>query len=81
MNINASPTKIAEYMAVGAMVIATKYSGDAKVLVEDSGYGMILDEIENISSEMIDELNLKIHSYKENKENRVKLISKIVKQK
>ena len=55
-------------MAVGAMVIATKYSGDAKVLVEDSGYGMILDEIENISSEMIDELNLKIHSYKENKE-------------
>ena len=69
VNINASPTKIAEYMAVGAMVIATKYSGDAKVLVEDSGYGMILDEIENISSEMIDELNLKIHSYKENKEN------------
>ena len=31
--------------------------------------GEILDEIENISSEMIDELNLKIHSYKENKEN------------
>ena len=46
-------------MAVGAMVIATKYSGDAKVLVEDSGYGMILDEIENISSEMIDELKFK----------------------
>lgn len=69
VNINSSPTKIAEYMAVGAMVIATKYSGDAQVLIEESGYGMILDEIENISPEMIDELDVKIHSYKENKIN------------
>ncbi|WP_298546860.1 glycosyltransferase family 4 protein [uncultured Parabacteroides sp.] len=67
VNINASPTKIAEYMAVGAMVIATKYSGDAQVLIENSGYGVILDDLENISSEMVDELDMKIHSYKENK--------------
>lgn len=69
VNINASPTKIAEYMAVGAMVIATKYSGDAQFLVKASGYGMILDEIENISNQMIEELNMKIHFYKENKIN------------
>ena len=39
---------------------------------------MILDEIENISSEMIDELNLKIHSYKENKENASAIIKNYI---
>ena len=78
VNINASPTKIAEYMAVGAMVIATKYSGDAQTLVEDSGYGMILDEIENIPSEVVDELDMKIHSYKENKVNASAIIKDYV---
>ena len=65
-------------MAVGAMVIATKYSGDAQTLVEDSGYGMILDEIENIPSEVVDELDMKIHSYKENKVNASAIIKDYV---
>ena len=67
VNINASPTKIAEYMAVGAMVIATRYSGDAWEMIEKCGYGVLLDELENASDETISFINDKIQIYLENK--------------
>ena len=38
VNINASPTKTSEYLASGAMVVATKYSGDAPVLIQEIGW-------------------------------------------
>lgn len=62
LNANSSPTKIGEYMAVGAMVIATKYSGDAPELINEIGYGYILNSIMPTDVE-IKELNLKIKAF------------------
>lgn len=62
LNINSSPTKTAEYMAAGAMVIATCYSGDAPALIEDSGLGCILESKEPSDFELLN-LHEKLSSY------------------
>lgn len=43
VNINSSPTKTAEYLASGAMVITTQYAGDAPLIVKRSGCGLVLE--------------------------------------
>lgn len=62
LNVNSSPTKIGEYMACGAMVIATKYSGDAPTLISHSGYGFVLNSI-NPSNEEIQDLHQNILNF------------------
>ena len=64
LNANSSPTKIGEYMAVGAMVVATKYAGDAPVLIKESGYGFVL-ESKDPSVEEIEKLSDSILAYKD----------------
>lgn len=73
LNANSSPTKTAEYMACGAMVITTKYAGDAPSLIEGCNGGFVLDSI-CPSDEEIEKLHRYILSYKENYENRSILI-------
>lgn len=67
VNINSSPTKTAEYMAAGAMIITTQYAGDAPELIRQSGYGIILDE-PDINDKQLMELNTRIEKYLENYE-------------
>lgn len=45
LNANSSPTKTAEYMVCGAMVITTKYAGDAPSLIKECNGGFVLDSI------------------------------------
>ena len=65
LNANSSPTKIGEYMACGAMVIATQYSGDAPFLIKGSGFGFILNSITPEDHE-IEKLNETIKEYHKN---------------
>jgi glycosyltransferase involved in cell wall biosynthesis len=67
VNINASPTKTAEYLASGAMVVATKYSGDAPVLIQESGCGFLLDGVQPSDNELM-ALHKRILSYMESRE-------------
>lgn len=46
VNINASPTKTAEYFAAGAMVVASQYAGDAPDLISQSGNGVVLNSFD-----------------------------------
>lgn len=69
VNTNASPTKTAEYLAVGAMVIATPFAGDAPELISDSGCGVILDSLSptDESLQKLDEQIVKyVRHYSEN---------------
>lgn len=65
LNANSSPTKTGEYMACGAMVIATQYSGDAPFLIKGSGFGFIADSITPRDQE-IEKLNEMLIDYHNN---------------
>lgn len=65
VNINSSPTKTSEYLAAGAMVIATKYAGDAPKQIEESSCGVVFDSL-SISDAEISMLNEQLISYAEN---------------
>lgn len=52
VNINSSPTKTSEYLAAGAMVIATKYAGDAPKQIEESGCGVVLEGLSITDAEL-----------------------------
>lgn len=65
VNINSSPTKTAEYLAAGAMVIATQYAGDAPLLIRESGCGVILSEPGGLPEQELAELNGSILRYKQ----------------
>lgn len=69
VNINSSPTKTSEYLAAGAMVIATQYAGDAPQQIKESSCGIVFDSL-SISDEEIETLNkqlvLYVDKYKEN---------------
>lgn len=43
VNINSSPTKSSEYLASGAFLVATQYSGDAPILIKESSCGFLLN--------------------------------------
>lgn len=62
VNINSSPTKTAEYLASGAMVITTQYAGDAPMIVENSGCGIVLKN-ERIGSSEVLEIDSYIKKY------------------
>lgn len=66
VNINASPTKTAEYLASGAMVIASQYSGDAPRQIEESGCGFVLNDVHVPNVELM-ALHEKIQDYVKNK--------------
>lgn len=53
VNINASPTKTAEYLASGAMAVATEYSGDAPILIQESGCGFVLKGVNPSEKEVL----------------------------
>lgn len=65
VNINSSPTKTSEYLAAGAMVIATRYSGDAPRQIEESTCGVVLDEL-YVSDQELSKLNEQIIHYAQN---------------
>lgn len=67
VNINASPTKTSEYMAAGAMVVTTRYAGDAPEIINACGYGVVLDEVEIEKEDILNVLNSSIHLFVENK--------------
>lgn len=72
VNINSSPTKTSEYLAAGAMVIATQYSGDAPRQIDESRCGVVLNELQ-VSDEEMSNLNKQIIDYARNyKQNAVK---------
>jgi len=62
VNINASPTKASEYMAAGAMVIATRYAGDVPQQIQKSGCGIILNEL-YIDDDCLESINKRIIEY------------------
>lgn len=62
VNINSSPTKTSEYLAAGAMVIATRYAGDAPKQIEESGCGVVFDDL-SISDEEIRRLDERLVEY------------------
>ncbi len=62
VNLNASPTKTAEYLAAGAMVVATRYAGDAPDLIRECGRGLVLDELA-VSDADLDTLDKAIAGY------------------
>ncbi len=66
VNINSSPTKTSEYMAVGAMIIATQYAGDAPQLIRESSCGVVLDDISPLSDNQLMALDKEIIDYVEN---------------
>ncbi len=45
VNLNASPTKSSEYLAAGAMLVVSRYAGDAPVLAGASTCGVVLDDV------------------------------------
>lgn len=61
LNANSSPTKTGEYMAVGAMVVATKFSGDAPELIKSCGFGYTLKSIYPSNDEILSLHNNIIH--------------------
>ncbi len=63
VNVNASPTKTAEYLASGAMVICSAYSGDAPEMISQSGAGFVIEDVDNISSQTVQQLHEKIVSF------------------
>lgn len=65
LNLNSSPTKTSEYMACGAMVITTKYAGDAPELINKCGKGYILNSVRPNEEEIYD-LHKYILDYKNN---------------
>lgn len=65
VNINSSPTKTSEYLAAGAMVIATKYAGDAPKQIQESRCGVVFDNL-SISDNEITMLNDRLLYYAEN---------------
>lgn len=77
VNINASPTKTAEYFAAGAMVIATQYSGDAPELIKASGHGVVLDHLDLTDEEIID-LDKKIVSHYTDHDQKSKIIKEYI---
>lgn len=66
VNVNASPTKTAEYLASGAMVVATQYSGDAPQQIEESGCGFVLNDVQ-ASDEELKALHEQIQRYVKDK--------------
>ena len=66
VNINASPTKTAEYLASGAMVVASQYAGDAPQQIKESGCGFVLDDVQ-VSDEELKALHEQIQAYVKNK--------------
>lgn len=62
VNINASPTKTAEYFAAGAMVVASQFSGDAPGLIKASGQGVVLNHL-NLTDAEVQNLDKKIVHY------------------
>lgn len=62
VNINSSPTKTSEYFAAGAMVVATRYAGDAPDLIRGCGYGVVLNGL-FVSEEELEALDNGILSY------------------
>lgn len=66
VNINASPTKTAEYLASGAMVVATQYAGDAPQQIKESGCGFVLNDVQ-ASEEELKALHEQIQQYVKNK--------------
>lgn len=52
LNANSSPTKTAEYMACGAMVITTQYAGDAPSLVKECDGGFVLSSVSPSDNEI-----------------------------
>ena len=77
LNANSSPTKTAEYMACGAMVITTKYAGDAPSLVKECDGGFVLGSISPSDNE-ITCLHKYIQDYVENYADRSLAIRKFV---
>lgn len=65
VNINSSPTKTSEYLAAGAMVIATRYAGDAPKQIEESGCGVVFNDL-SISDEEIRRLDERLVEYARN---------------
>lgn len=65
VNINSSPTKTSEYLAAGAMVIATRYAGDAPKQIEGSGCGVVFNDL-SISDEEIRTLDQRLREYVRN---------------
>jgi glycosyltransferase involved in cell wall biosynthesis len=62
VNINASPTKASEYLASGAMVVATRYAGDVPQQISESGCGIVLDEL-LVDDECLEKINTQIVEY------------------
>lgn len=62
LNVNSSPTKTSEYMAAGAMVIATQFSGDTPELIKESQSGFIIDST-TPSQEEVSSLHKSICDY------------------
>lgn len=67
VNINSSPTKTSEYLAAGAMVIATQYAGDAPQQIRESSCGVVFESL-SISDDEIETLNKQLVQYVENYE-------------
>lgn len=65
VNLNASPTKSSEYLASGAIIVTTRYAGDVPRQVEDSGCGIVVDELE-VDDEQVMEINEQIVNYHAN---------------
>ncbi len=66
VNINASPTKTAEYLASGAMVVASQYAGDAPQQIKESGCGFVLNDV-HVPEEELTALHEQIQAYVKNK--------------
>lgn len=65
VNTNASPTKVSEYFASGAMVIASEFSGDAPDLIREAGRGVILPDL-SLAEDEIEQLDRQITAYWDN---------------
>ena len=66
VNINASPTKTAEYLAAGMMLIGTTYAGDAPQMIKESGCGMTIANPQ-LSDAEIGELDNALARFMENR--------------
>ena len=66
VNINASPTKTAEYLAAGMMLIGTTYAGDAPQMIKESGCGITVTDPQ-LSDAEIGELDNALTRFMENR--------------
>ncbi len=73
VNTNASPTKVSEYFASGAMVIASKFSGDAPDLIREAGHGIILPHL-SLTEQEINRLDIEITAFWNNYDFNSKII-------